>query len=91
MSKHLLTKDIQMENHRNSHLTQIVIESESKSCSVMSESLQPIDYTVHGILQARILEPFPFPGDLLNPGTEPRSPVLEADFLSAEPHKSKPL
>jgi len=56
----------------------------------MSKSLRPIDYTVHGILQARILEPFPFPGDLLNPGTEPRSPVLQADSLSAKPHKSKP-
>ena len=30
-------------------------------------------YTVHGILQARILE-WVAPGDLLNPGTEPRSP-----------------
>ena len=68
----------------------MVIESESESCSVMSESLRPIDYTVHGILQARILKPFPFPGDLLNPGTEPRSPVLQADSLSAKPHKSKP-
>ena len=33
----------------------------------------PMDYTVHGILQARILEwePFPSPGDLPNPGIEP--------------------
>ena len=39
----------------------------------------PMDYTVHGILQARILEwvePFPSPGDLPNPGIEPRSPTL---------------
>ena len=37
-----------------------------------------MDYTVHGILQARILEwvAFPFLGDLPNPGIEPRSPVL---------------
>ena len=27
----------------------------SESCSVMSDSLCPMDYTVHGILQARIL------------------------------------
>ena len=47
----------------------------------------PIDYTVHGILQARILEwvAFPFSRDLLNPGTEPRSPALRADSLPAEP------
>ena len=33
-----------------------------------------MDYTVHGILQARILEwvPFPYPGNLSNPGIEPR-------------------
>ena len=30
--------------------------SESESCSVMYNSLQPHKYTVHGILQARILE-----------------------------------
>ena len=42
--------------------------------------------TVHGILQARILEwvPFPSPGDLPNPGIKPRSPALQADALSAE-------
>ena len=34
--------------------------------------------TVHGILQERILEwvPFPSPGDLPDPGVEPRSPAL---------------
>ena len=29
--------------------------------------------------------PFPSPGDLPNPETEPRSPALQADSLSAEP------
>ena len=29
--------------------------------------------------------PFPSPGDLPNPGTEPRSPALQVDSLSAEP------
>ena len=28
--------------------------------------------------------PYPLPGDLLNPGTEPGSPTLQADFLSSE-------
>ena len=38
----------------------------------------PVDYTVHGILQSRILEwlAFPFSRDLPNPGIEPRSPAL---------------
>ena len=46
-----------------------------------------MDYTVHGILQARILEwvVFPSPGDLPNPGFKPRSPTLQVDTLPAEP------
>ena len=42
--------------------------------------------SVHGILQARMLEwvPFPSPGDLPNPGIEPRSPALQADTLTPE-------
>ena len=47
----------------------------------------PMDYRVHGILQARILEWVDFlsPGDLPNPGIEPRPPALQADSLPAEP------
>ena len=46
-----------------------------------------MDYTVHGILQARMLEwvAFPSPGDLPNPGIKLRSPALQADSLPAEP------
>ena len=42
--------------------------------------------SVHGILQARILEwvAIPFPGDLPNQGIEPRSPALQADSLLSE-------
>ena len=29
--------------------------------------------------------PFPFPGDLPDPGIEPRSPAMEADALTSEP------
>ena len=29
--------------------------------------------------------PFPSPGDLPNPGIEPRSPALQADALTSEP------
>ena len=44
-----------------------------------------MDYTVHGILQVRILEwgVVPFSGDLPNPGIELRSPVLQMDSLPA--------
>ena len=49
----------------------------------------PMDYTVHRILQARILERSSLfllqEMDLLNPGIEPRSPEMWADSLPAEP------
>ena len=32
--------------------------------------------------------PFPFPGDLPNPGIKPGSPALQADALPSEPHRS---
>ena len=40
-------------------------------------------WTIHGILQARILEwlPFPFPGDHPDPGIELESPSLQAFFF----------
>ena len=52
----------------------------------------PMDYIVHGILQARILGkyresgwPFPSPGDLPNLGIQPTSLTLQADSLPAKP------
>ena len=44
-------------------------------------------YTVHGILQAGILQwvAFPCSRDLPDPGIEPESPALQADSLPAEP------
>ena len=35
--------------------------------------------------------PFPSPGDLPNPGIEPRSPALQEDSLQSEPPGKKPL
>ena len=42
--------------------------------------------SVRGILQAKTWsgEPFPSPGDLPDPGTEPGSPALQADSLPSE-------
>ena len=56
----------------------------TQSCLTLCD---PMAYTVHGILQARILEwvASPFSGDLPNPGIEPRSPTLQVDSLPAEP------
>ena len=47
-----------------------------------------MNFTVHGILQARILESIAFL--FCNPGTEPQSPTLQGDSLSAEP-QGKPM
>ena len=64
----------------------------AQSCPTLCD---PMDCTVRGILQARILEwgkkkntgvgnLFPSPGDLPNPGIKPRSPALQVDSLPAE-------
>ena len=60
---------------------------ESESCSVVSNLWDSMDYTVYGILQARIMEwvSFPSPKDLPNPEIEPRSPTLQVDPLPSEP------
>ena len=50
----------------------------AQSCPTLCD---PMDDTVHGILQARILEPFPSPGYLPNRGIAPGSPTLQVDFL----------
>ena len=68
-------------------------ESESEieatqSCPTLCE---PLDCSlpgssVHEIFQARVLEwVAPSPGDLPNPGIEPRPPALQADALLSEP------
>ena len=56
----------------------------AQSCPTLCD---PLDYTVYGILQARILEWVAVPSsrDLSNPGIEPRSPALQLDSLPAEP------
>ena len=42
--------------------------------------------SIHGILQARILEWVAISlGDVPDPGVEPGSPALQADALSSEP------
>ena len=45
---------------------------------------------VHGILQVRYWSELPFalPGDLSDPGIEPRSPALQVDWLPSEPPES---
>ena len=69
-------------------MSKALLISESASRSVMCLTLcDPMDYTVHGILQARILEwvAISFSRDLPDPGIEPRPPALQADCLMSEP------
>ena len=65
----------------------ILKESESESWSVVSDSLRSHGLHSPWIVQARILEwvSLPSPGDLPNPGIEPKSPALKAGSLPAEP------
>ena len=62
-----------------------VIQSCLTLCDPMDCS--PPGSSVHGILQARILEwvATPSPGDLPHPGMEPRPPTLQVDSLPSEP------
>ena len=55
----------------------------AQSCLTLCD---PMDYTVHGILQARKLECVAFP---FSRGSS-RSPALQADSLPAEP-QGKPM
>ena len=69
--------------------------TESPLCSVTQLCLTLFDSmdcsspgsSIHGILQARILEWVSFPpsGDLPDPGIKPRFPALEVDSLPAVP------
>ena len=52
-------------------------------CSLPGSSL-------HGILQARVLEWVPSPVDLPDPGIEPGSTTFQADVLTSEP-PGKPI
>ena len=54
----------------------------------MADSFDPVDSSVHGILQAKILEWIAFP--FSRGSSQPRDqtqvpPALQADFLPAEP------
>ena len=60
---------------------------ESVSSSAMPNSWDPMYYTTHEILQARILECVAVPSSKgsSQPRDEPRSPTLQADSLPSEP------
>ena len=59
------------------------MKSDAQSCPTLCN---PMNYTVHGILQAKILEwvAFPFSRGSSQPKIKPGSPALQADSLPAE-------
>ena len=61
----------------------------TKLCMILCDPMDctPPGSSVHGVLQARVLEwaAIPFSRDLPNPGIKPRSPALQADSLPPEP------
>ena len=70
----------------------LVVQSCLTLCNPMDRS--PPGSSVHGFLQARILEwiAIPFSRDLPNPGIEPGSPASQADSLPSElPEKPMPI
>ena len=75
------TYQVMVSREMNNGILSILVKV-AQSCPTLCD---PMDYTVYGILQARILENFPSPRDLPNPGIEPRSPTLQVDSLPAEP------
>ena len=76
------------------YLYLLIACSVSQLCPTLCDPMDcsPPGFSVHGILQARILEwvPFPPPGDLPHPGIEPASlasPALAGEFFTTEPPK----
>ena len=61
----------------------------TESCPILCNDMDcsPPGSSVHGVLQARILEGVAVssPGDLPDPGIEPGSLALQADSLPSEP------
>ena len=78
-------------NHVKTCSTSLVIDMTplvAQPCPILCDPMDcsPPGSSVHGILQARILEwvAIPSPRDLPNPGIEPRSPALQVDPLPSE-------
>ena len=66
--------------------------SVAKSCPALCHPMDcsPPGSSVHGILQARILEPVPSPRDLPDPGIEPASPAWAGGFFTTGTIKEAP-
>ena len=94
--QHVHDKVFNMANHQgnanqiHNEISLYICHSEVKLIQSCPTLCDPMYYTGYGNLQARILEwvTFSFRGSP-NPGLEPRSPTLQADFLHLS-HKGSP-
>ena len=76
-------------SYRKKNLIEVISESESVSCSVMSSSLRPMDcslpgFSVHGVLQAGLLEwlAIPFSRGSSQPRDWTRTSCTEGSFYT---------
>ena len=78
---HRGTVTLPFEGHWEHYMLVLMTQSCLTLCGPMDCS--PPGSSVHGILQAEILEwlPFPSPGDLPDPGLKSGSPTLQMDFF----------
>ena len=73
---------------RNGAIEEVKWSEVAQSCPTLCDPMDcsPPGSLVHGIFRQEYCSglPFPVPGDLPNPGTEPGSPALQADALPSE-------
>ena len=76
-------------DEKHSSTIHVLACATAQSCLTLGDPMDcgPPGSSVQGILQVKYLSglPFPSPGDLPDPGIEPRSLTLQADSLPAEP------
>ena len=82
--------NISIHPEKATYLLMLQSESEvAQSCPTLCDptGCSLLGSSVHGFSRQENWNglPFPSPGDLPNPGIEPRSPALPEDSLSAEP------
>ena len=82
-----MSRSLEQERKRTYELRRKKVKSLSRVQLCDPMDCSPPGSSVHGIFQARIPEwaAVPSPGNLSDPGIEPRSPTLWADSLPSEP------
>ena len=93
MNRYLTKEDTQMANkHMKRCCTSYTIESESEVTQSCPTLCDPMDLANQVLLSMGFPRqeywselPFPFPGDLPNPGIKPMSPTLAGGFFTTEP------